>query len=921
MNEKKHCLILTQHRTKNLYNDFHGKYYHFPASKSKSYLNQFNDLPVEFVYYEPTKDGGKGEFYGYGKITKKPFKDKRDDEYYFAEIDEFREFTKPVSYKDKDGHILEEVNSKHYNPQNSVRKTSSKLLEEICLDGGIVLNIESDAHLIKILGEQLIGSEKVGILELIKNAFDAQATYCRVRIENIPCLTQIDKSDYEFSDYEGPVIIIEDDGTGMDKNIIQNGWLRPASTIKTNIKEQMKQERLKAAKHGNLGSYDALIHKLKKEHGGRIPLGEKGVGRFATHRLGRYLELRTKTKELPYELVLKIDWDKFDVISNDFVNLNSIGISLFREKPNRDYGNNQSGTQLIIHGGKDGFTWDESKILELNKSILSINSPYSTLKFKSKSKSQSQSQSQSKVNQQFKAILECPQIEKLPDTQIYEESTPNFSFDAIINENGIVDTYEIKLTHPEDKLPKEKWDGQNEDLKYSKDGNYWIENNKKRKPACGAFYMHLDVWYRTNEWIDLPNYKELVDYLDEFGGMSIYRDEILVFDSKIGAENDWLGLSKERIKQAFKLSYRDFIGNIEINQSVNFDLIDKTSREGLLDNQAFRDLACLTKNAITQLLLPRYIGKRDELAKLTKGIITNPATLKNLAKTSSTFFSNVTESNYPLENDPYHFFSDLWKKTDERKAGLINLGSSMKELQKSIKMLENTQELFVEQAGFGIAVAISLHEINKITSNFYHGIAHLIKSGDYDKVRLENLKETSASLKSELKRLSPLRSIRNENRIEFNVIKSIKYAFEVFKRKLKKDGISFMILNPNEDFQVFGRYTTINQVFGNLLDNSIYWIYRADMQKREITVIINKQYRTVTIADSGSDISDVIRPYLFQPGYSLKEPPSGLGLYICKSYLNSMKARIYETPKKDRIEDLQGAQFTLDFNKTPAKKE
>jgi len=910
MNEKNHCLVLTQYREKDLYNDFYGKYYHFPANKSKSYLNQFNDLPIEFIYYEPVKNGGKGEFYGYGEITKKPFKDKREDGFYFVEIDKFRKFANPVSYKDKDGNLIEEINNKHYNLQNVVRKISPKLLEEICLDGGIVLNIESDSHLIKVLGEQLIGSEKVGILELIKNAIDAQATYCRVRIENIASLIEIDKSNYEFPNHEGPVIIIEDDGIGMDKNVIQNGWLRPASTIKTNIKEQMKQERLKAAKSGNLGSYDALVHKLKKEHGGRIPLGEKGVGRFAAHRLGRFLELRTRIKELPYELVLKIDWDKFDVISNNFVNLNSIGISLFREEPKRNYGNNQSGTLLIIYGGKDGFKWDENKILELNKSILSINSPYSKSKF-----------NKSKENQPFKAILECPQIDNLPDTQIYEESTPNFSFDALINEKGVVDIYEIKFTHPEDKLPEANWSGKNEDLRYSEDKNYWIENNNKRNPVCGAFYIHLDVWYRRSEWIDLPNYKDLIEYLDEFGGMAVYRDEILEFDAKIGSEYDWLGLSKARIKKAFKLSYRDFVGNLELDQSANFGLIDKTNREGLIDNQAFRDLSCLTRNAINQLLLPRYIGQRDALSKLTKGIITNTSTLRDIAKTSSTFFSNVTESNYPLENDPYNFFSNLWKIAEERKAGLINLRSSMKELQKSIKMLENTQELFVEQAGFGIAVAISLHEINKITSNFYHGIAHLIKSGDFNKVRIENLKEASASLKSELNRLSPLRAIRNENRMEFNVIKSLKYAFEVFKRKLNNDGISFKILNSNEDFHIFGRYTTINQVFCNLLDNSIYWIYRADIKGKEINVLLNKQYRTVIFADSGSDISEVIRPYLFQPGYSLKDPPSGLGLYICKIYLNAMKARIYETPQKDRIKDLQGAQFTLDFNKTLAEKE
>lgn len=46
---------------------------------------------------------------------------------------------------------------------------------------------------------------------------------------------------------------------------------------------------------------------------------------------------------------------------------------------------------------------------------------------------------------------------------------------------------------------------------------------------------------------------------------------------------------------------------------------------------------------------------------------------------------------------------------------------------KSIQKLEEVQDTFVEQAGFGIAVAMSLHEINKITANFYTGISSLIK--------------------------------------------------------------------------------------------------------------------------------------------------------------------------------------------------
>ena len=899
---KRNCFVILQNRGESQYNDFIGKFYHFP----KKYIKQLSQENIEFVYYEPKKKG-EGVYFGYGKISK-IFEDKKEPEHYFAEIVDYKPFSIEVPFLDDQGNRRE--TGPGFNIQNSVRSIDSQLLDELCLDGGIILNIESDAHLIKVLGEQLIGSERVGILELVKNAIDAQASYCRVRLEKIDTLESVDDDQYEFGRYQGPVIVVEDDGVGMTQDIIRNGWLRPASPIKTRIKERLRKERTKAIEKGNLGSYDALLKQIKKEHGGRIPLGEKGVGRFATHRLGRFLELRTKTKDMPYELVLKIDWDKFDNLTEQFVNLNSIGVSLCRENPKREYGKSQSGTRLVIYGGREGFKWDAKEIQDLNKSILNINSP----RYKSKIISVEGSA-------QTIVTLECPQLKsELPERLPYQEATPNFTFDALINSHGVVDEYELKFKHPEDKVPEESWGGKDIDLRVHKDPKFWIEAGEMREPACGAFYVHLDVWYRKKEWIDLENWKELTDYLDDFGGVAVYRDNVLMVDTKIGAEHDWLKLNEERIKQAFKISYRDFIGSIEIEQSKNFELIDKTNREGMIENQAFKDLSCLAKNAVNQLLLPRYMAKRDDFEKLTKGVITDTGTLSKVAKTSATFFENVSKSEYALDSDPYGFFSELWKNVDDRKGGLVNLRDSMKELQKSVKLIEDTQELFVEQAGFGIAIAISLHEINKITSNFYHGIASLIKSGDFNKVKLDDLKETSASLQTELKRLGPLRAIRNEDPTEFNIVKVIKYVSEIYKLKMKADGISFEIMNPNDDFGLFGQCSRINQVFGNLFDNSIYWIDRSRNKDKRIAVQLDKKHRTVVFADSGTDVSDVIRPYLFQASYSLKTPPSGLGLYICRTYLNSLKGRIYETPSKDRIDGLVGAHFTVDFAKSPDKR-
>src|SRR3989338_2511331 len=128
----------------------------------------------------------------------------------------------------------------------------------------------------------------------------------------------------------------------MTRDVIENGRLSPASTIKTIIKENIKGEREKAAKEGKLGSYDKLISEIKKESGGRIPLGEKGVGRFASHRLGRRLLLKTKVSGLDYEYVLDVDWDKFEAEGDSSKDLETVGVNLSRQKPSRDYGKKES---------------------------------------------------------------------------------------------------------------------------------------------------------------------------------------------------------------------------------------------------------------------------------------------------------------------------------------------------------------------------------------------------------------------------------------------------------------------------------------------------------------------------------------------------------------------------------------------------
>ncbi len=683
----------------------------------------------------------------------------------------------------------------------------------------------------------------------------------------------------------------------MDRETIENGWLRPASRIKTESKDLLKIEKEKAAKDGKLKVYESLVKELKKKYGGRIPLGEKGVGRFATHRLGKSVIIKTKTKDIDYEYILEIDWDKFENQIEQHVDLNEIGISLYRQETSRNYGKKKSGTQIIISGGRPNFELTKDRIREINKSLLMLKSP-----------------SPEKSPKSFNVLFECPQVIDL-EQSIEQEFKPIFSLDALVDEDGVADIT-LNFTPPQSvPLPEETIEKKKYDLRQF-NNDYWAENEDFRKPRCGEFFLHVDIWYRAKPWIDGPDTTMFMDYLDKFGGVSIFRDGLNIFPAEWGAEVDWLTLLKRHGKKGGKLSYYNMIGNLEIEQTKNLELIDKTDRQGLLDNAAFRDLQELVKRILLNIAEIEFIGKREKFDQLTKGFIREPKLLGNAAQKGTLLVDNIIKR-YDVAEDALEILSGFGKSS-EREDNLVNLKDSLKNLRKSLDVMQDVQDMLTEQAGFGLAIAVSVHEIAKITSNFYNGVTHILKSGKIDTERLEELQSSSRSLNTEMKRFGPLRAIRNEKPTKFDILKSIRFCKSVFEKKLSEANIDLLIL-PKSKVKVFARYGAVNQVISNLIDNSFYWLNNKQIKERVILIKIFENERRILIADSGPDIDSSIRPYLFEPGYSLKVPPSGLGLYICKYYMRNMGGDIYEAPVKDRTHELNGAQFILDFSRVKSE--
>lgn len=150
--------------------------------------------------------------------------------------------------------------------------------------------------ILRRLGEELVPDIDQGIIELVKNAYDADATTCTITLEGV-------------NEGRGS-ICISDNGMGMDQTAIRSGWLI--------IGRSSKEKTL------------TPIYK-------RVPVGDKGLGRLAALRLGRRVTLKTRPASKPgTEFVLTIDWDKFaNAIVVEDIDLDIIA-SNTDEKPGTD---------------------------------------------------------------------------------------------------------------------------------------------------------------------------------------------------------------------------------------------------------------------------------------------------------------------------------------------------------------------------------------------------------------------------------------------------------------------------------------------------------------------------------------------------------------------------------------------------------
>lgn len=185
------------------------------------------------------------------------------------------------------------------------------------------LHFKVNAAIKNIIGKELIYSDNIAIVELIKNSKDAGAQEANIIFKN-------------ENDLLNGSIIISDNGKGMSLSEIKEKWLNIAYSEK------------------------------KKHQDDIIYAGNKGVGRFSCDRLGSSLILLTKSVDGDY-IKLNINWQDFENRNqNEEVSMIPVEYEILSKETfikEAEVSDFTTGTILKIGALRD--TWPTNKLKKL----------------------------------------------------------------------------------------------------------------------------------------------------------------------------------------------------------------------------------------------------------------------------------------------------------------------------------------------------------------------------------------------------------------------------------------------------------------------------------------------------------------------------------------------------------------------------
>lgn len=702
------------------------------------------------------------------------------------------------------------------------------------------------ARIMKTLGSELISNDAVAVIELVKNAYDAEAN--RVLINFVGSLLP----------GQGRIEIF-DDGIGMSLDIVRGAWMEPA----TPSKRQKTSSGSKA----------------------RRVLGEKGIGRFAAMRLASELELITRARGSDQEVYGIFDWTQFEdeqkyldevlILTNvrkPEVIRSDVGLDAIWPKHEVPVECPPSEQGTLLRMNNLAQVWDAERFRLIQRGLSRLISPF-------------------KENKDFSVFLQAPETFSEFSAEITPPvvlNYPHYTVSGTIDLQGKCDLMlEVKATgevrHVTGGFVRDGKDG----LQYLEDESYLnlkqatenqLENGeaewKKKLPVCGPLQIELLIWDRDQlgnvTQQTKSNLQNIRADLDAFAGINIYRDGFRVLPYG-EPNNDWLRLDIRRVQNPTKrLSNNQIVGHISITADQNIGLKDQSNREGLDENQSYSDLREIMKSILSKI---------EDLRKRSKG----PSAGDNRESQTLNLFA-------PLDLSPIRQHLESVRPKDEVAKDLIN--NVERAFNRQVESLKAVVAKYHALATLGQLIDVLLHDgrlpLAKIRKEALLAQEDIVEGrltgeGLLKKLasRLHIIGGQSDVLATVFRRVEPFGGRKRGRPKQLYLEKIIEDAFGVCASQIADLKIATSL--PPGQTLVRLDEAEIQEVIVNLLQNSLYWLQFVDAAHRRIDVSVSRKAQDhveIIFSDTGPGIPEDNRTRIFEPYFSTKKDGVGLGLAI-----------------------------------------
>ncbi|EKT3958280.1 ATP-binding protein [Flavobacterium psychrophilum] len=710
-----------------------------------------------------------------------------------------------------------------------------------------------DAGLIDRLGKELVARQETAVSELVKNCYDADA--------NNVTLSFID------SDAIGGTLKIQDDGDGMNREELVNGFMRISSTDKLHNPVSRAYKRKRA--------------------------GQKGIGRFAVQRLGNKLTIITQTLDSNDALMLTIDWDDY----KGDTNLGSISNTLKIIPKKRE-----KGTTLIISGLRE--RWSEAAIQRIYNYVSDIIQPFALTERKN---IEDQTRIDDTKDSGFKT-----KFVKINDT--VSKSIGNellqFHSSAVATIEGWIDETGIGIyTIESDKL------GINEVNQIGNDpDNNTIPFDKLKNVKFRAYYFIYD-----SDLVPKMQSTKIKRLAQTQGGIRLYRNGFRVLPYG-EPSNDWLKLDKSLRTRSILPSHgnNNFFGFVELTDAEN-NFNETSSREGLTENDELIQL----QNFIYRTIITGVIKVAE-----VRNIKITPSQKKNEKGNWEKIEFRIKNIAHTLEALDKELENDTGsvESKKRRKKSVKKVQDALEEIKKIQK--EEQEKTFKERSmlrvlsSVGLTIAQFIHEIKYYMDNIQSDIRFLVIELQQQQSALERINILNDNFSAFHTYTSYFDNVVSQNVIRELIPLDLRNVVKPFLNSISADASKSGINFEEPQFNKYRLFTKPmhpsewSSILFNFYTNSKKAIKRANVAGKiliECGEFNDKVY--LEFSDNGDGISMENEEKIFDEFFTTTSSESfedinehneilgtGLGLKIVRDIIKSYKGNVsVVSPKGDYV--------------------